>query len=190
MKTKHFVPSPVNEQMAAKAESQQQQKKFQKTAKAIFSSTLFLLAIVLLISGFVGCSKKDDAKQTVPLKAEFGTTSAILQQGPPEIDSINGQGYGTPFGKSSFIVHAQFDANYNLTGAIVVTTENGDKVFATILGKAPDIDANGDIVLHFASTITGGTGKFLSATGSFSGIAHETIYTAAGSASWDGTITY
>jgi hypothetical protein len=129
-------------------------------------------------------------KKTVPLHAEFGTVSTNLQPGPPELDSIAGNGYGTPLGEASFIAHAQFDANNVLTGLIVATGENGDEFFASITGRDPEIDENGNITLHFQATITGGTGKYAGATGSFAGTAHESIYNAAGSATWDGTITY
>ena len=137
------------------------------------------------------CQKSNNHhKKTVPLQAEFGTVSTILQAGPPELDSIAGQGDGTPIGKATFVAHAQFDANNVLTGLIVATSESGDEFFASITGHDPEIDESGNITLHFQATITGGTGKFAGATGSFAGIARESIYNAAGSASWDGTITY
>jgi hypothetical protein len=156
----------------------------ENSSYTIFFATLF----ALLISG---CQKPHDhIRKTVPLKAKFETVSTILQEGPPELDSIAGQGNGTPMGKSSFIAHAQFDADYNLTGIIALTTDDGDKFFASITGSAPDVDESGNITLHFKSTITGGAGKFAGATGNFDGVAHESLYSSAGNAEWDGTITY
>jgi hypothetical protein len=163
--------------------------------KQVSTITNFSGYRILLFIGVIGllasCQKSNNHhKKTVPLQAEFGTVSTMLQAGPPELDSIAGQGEGTPIGKASFVAHAQFDANNVLTGIIVATGENGDTFFASITGHDPAIDENGNITLHFQATITGGTGKFAGATGSFAGIAHESIYNAAGSASWDGTITY
>ncbi len=150
---------------------------------------IFLFGVITMMSS--SCQKdKDHIKKTVPLNAEFQTVSTMLQQGPPELDSINGQGNGTPIGKSSFIANAQFDENGNLTGKIVATSDNGDKFFANIVGHAPVIDSKGNITLHFDATISGGTGKFAGATGNFSGIAHENMTTPDGSATWEGTITY
>ncbi len=148
----------------------------------------FLLCIIALL---FSCRKSDDhPKKTVPLKATFQTITTLLQTGPPELDSIAGEGRGTPIGKSSFITHAQFDVSYNLTGAIVTTTENGDKFFAGITGHAPDINEEGDITLNFDAIITGGTGKYAGASGSFKGVAHESIYNSGGLTTWDGFIKY
>jgi hypothetical protein len=149
----------------------------------------FLFVIIALAAS---CQKPNNhVKRTVALKAAFTTVSTMLQEGPPELDSIAGQGTGTPVGKSSFVAHASFDADFNLTGIIVLSAANGDAFFASIQGHAPDVDeTTGAITLHFQATITGGTGKYAGATGSFAGIAHESIYNAAGSATWDGTITY
>ena len=148
---------------------------------------MMIVAIVVLVS----CQKPHDhLVKTVPLKAEFTTLTTLLQQGPPELDSIAGQGTGTPIGRSSFITHAKFDTDYNLTGMIATTTANGDKFFASITGNAPNIDENGNITLHFDAIINGGTGKFAGASGNFKGVAHESTVKPGGTAIWDGTITY
>ena len=163
-----------------------------KQASIFMNLSRFRVALLIaVIASLASCQKPTDhIKKTVPLKAEFTTVSTVLQPGPPELDSIAGQGTGSPIGKSSFVAHAQFDESYNLTGVIVTTTANGDKFFATITGHAPDIDDAGNITLHFDAIITGGTGKYAGATGSFAGVAHESLNTTAGSASWEGTITY
>ena len=102
---------------------------------------------------------------------------------------IKGDGNGTPIGKSTFVANAQFDENFDLTGTITLTAENGDMFFASITGHAPDIDEKtGTITLHFQANITGGTGVFKKANGSFEGVAHESLYSADGSATWDGSI--
>lgn len=151
----------------------------------------FFIFIVAVSIAACGCKKDANVKQTRTFQAEFETVSTILQQGPPEKDMINGKGLGTPMGTLSFIAQAQFDASNNLTGTIVATTAGGDIINASISAQTPpDIDAAGNITLHFNATITGGAGKYAGATGSFTGIAHENIYTSGGAASWDGTITY
>ncbi len=168
-------------------------KKLSNPTRTPASKTFRFAFLILAIAATAcGCKKEASAvKQTVTFQAEFETVSTIIQQGPPEKDQINGKGQGTPIGKASFVANATFDANYNLTGTIVATTADGDKVFASISAKTPpDIDANGDITLRFDAIITGGEGKFAGATGSFVGIAHESIYTTGGAANWDGVITY
>ncbi len=150
---------------------------------------LLLGAIIAMLA--CSCKKEDNhLKGTVPFHAEFTTMSTMLQEGPPELDSIYGEGHGTLINKSSFIAHAQFDEDFNLTGTITATAQNGDEFYASITGHAPNIDeTTGDITLHFQAIITGGTGLFEGATGSFSGIAHESIYKPEGKVTWDGTIT-
>lgn len=150
----------------------------------------FLFALMVILAG--GCKKGDNHfKKAVPLHAEFTTVSTMLQEGPPELDLIKGDGNGTPIGKSTFVANAQFDENFDLTGTITLTAETGNKFFASITGHAPDVnEKTGDVTLHFQATITGGTGVFTGATGSFDGVAHESIYTPDGTATWDGTITF
>ncbi len=161
----------------------------------VFTSTRLnavrIMAFAMAICILTGCQKSNNHHpKTVPLKGQFTTVTTILQTGPPELDSIAGQGSGTPIGKSSFIAHAKFDENYNLSGVIVTTADNSDKILATITGHAPDIEDAGNITLHFDAIISGGTGKYAGATGKFLGTAHENLYNADGSAEWDGTITY
>jgi hypothetical protein len=149
----------------------------------------FLLFLVMLT--MIASCKKDHDKKSVPLHATFTTTTTIVQAGPPELALIQGTGQGTPIGKSSFVTHAQFDENFNLTGAITLTAENGDQFFASITGHAPDInEKTGAITLHFQATITGGTGVFTGATGNFDGVAHESLSSPDGRAKWDGIITF
>jgi hypothetical protein len=165
-------------------------KQLLKPTRTFISSTSSLVLFTVVIA-LAACScKKEAVKKTVAFQAEFETISTIVQDGPPEKDLINGKGQGTPMGKASFVTNAQFDDN-GLTGTIVTTTADGDKIFASISSKtAPDVDANGNITLHFNAVTTGGEGKFAGASGSFTGTAHESIYNTNGAASWDGTITY
>ena len=151
----------------------------------------FFFFFLCCAAAFTSCKKQDNHHtQTFSLKADFQTESTVLQTGPPELDSIAGLGTGSPIGKSSFIAHARFDNNYNLTGIIETRTANGDSFFSSITGHAPDINDAGDITLQFNAVIVGGTGRYVTATGSFVGTAHESIYNSAGSAHWEGSITY
>ena len=157
--------------------------------RGLFNRYHFLL--LLGVFAMIASCQKPHVKKTVPLHAEFTTVTTLLQAGPPEMDLIKGEGIGTPIGKSTFVTNAQFDENFNLTGNITLTAENGDKFFASITGHAPDIDEKtGTITLHFQATITGGTGVFTGATGNFDGVAHESFYTPEGTATWDGTIKF
>ena len=165
---------------------------FPNLSRSIHMPGLFFRYRFILLFGILamtaGCQKSRE-KKIVPLHAEFTTVTTILQQGPPELDVMKGEGTGTPIGKSSFVANSQFDENFNLTGTITLTAENGDTFFASITGHSPDIDEKtGAITLHFQANITGGTGVFKKASGSFEGVAHESLYSANGAATWDGSI--
>ncbi len=149
---------------------------------------LLLASIALLISS---CQKEDTlCKKTVPFKAVFQVQSAVTQQGPPLLISATGTGYGTPIGKSSFVGHAQVDASNNFTDNGIITASNGDQIFETAKGPGPVVDpANGNFLIISKNIITGGTGKYAGATGSYTTIAHGNVNSPDGIDSLKGTIT-
>ncbi|MDQ6763590.1 MAG: hypothetical protein M3015_13300 [Bacteroidota bacterium] len=139
---------------------------------------LLLAGISLFISS---CKKEDICKKTVPFKAEFNTNS-------PSPNIIIGTGKGTPIGKSTFILQEN-DANFPLlTGTATITAENGDEIYSTHTGSVVGPDSTGVLLITENNIITGGTGRFAGATGSF--IAHgiASINVPTGSATFDGTI--
>ncbi len=149
----------------------------------------FLLGgIMLLVSS---CQKEDNlCKKTVPFKAVFQVQSAVTQQGPPLLISATGTGYGTPIGKSSFVGHAQVDASNNFTDNGIITASNGDQIFETAKGPGPVVDpTNGNFLIISQNIITGGTGKYAGATGSYTTIAHGNVNSPDGIDSLKGTIT-
>ena len=154
---------------------------------------LLLAAIAMLIGG---CTKEDhNCKKTVPLIAVFQVTLKNIQASTdvlPELDSVTGKGKGTPIGISTFMGLAQYAPPlFNLAGDETITSENGDQIFATVQGPGPDIDfKTGNIVLKYHATITGGTGRYTDATGSWNTIAHANLNTPTGTDSLKGSITY
>ena len=151
---------------------------------------VLMLAVIAMLIG--GCKKEDnDCKKTVPFKAVFQVQSVIIQQGPPLLIEANGTGNGTPIGKSSFVGHAQVDANNNFTDKGIITTANGDQIFETAKGPGPVVDpTNGNILIISDNIITGGTGKYEGATGSYTTIAHASAISPDGIDSLKGTITF
>ena len=149
---------------------------------------LMLAVIAMLVSS---CNKEDQhCKKTVPFEAVFQVQSVITQQGPPLLIEATGTGEGTPIGKSSFVGHAQVDANNNFTDNGIITTANGDQIFETAKGPGPVVDpTNGNILIISDNIITGGTGKYEGATGNYTTIAHASIKFPNGIDSLKGTIT-
>lgn len=155
-----------------------------------YRTVLLLAGIALFISS---CHKEDHlCKKTVPFKANFKVIAIITQDGDPQIVDVTGMGKGTPIGISTFVGRAEYAGpKFNFTGYGTITDANGDQIFATgIEGPGPVVDTTtGNIVLTYHSIITGGTGRFANATGSYTTIAHASLYTNAGNDSLDGTIT-
>lgn len=160
----------------------------QRKLFSTYRFSLLITSIMLLVSS---CHKEDHScKETVPFKAVFQIQSVIIQQGPPLIIEATGTGEGTPIGKSSFVGHAQVDASNNFTDKGIITAANGDQIFETAKGPGPVVDTtNGDFLIISQNIITGGTGKYAGATGSYITIARGNVNSPNGIDSLKGTIT-
>ncbi len=151
---------------------------------------VLLLACTTLFT--YSCKKDDhDCKKTVPFEAVFQVKSVITQAGPPTLITATGTGVGKPIGKSSFVGHAEIDANNNFTDKGIITVANGDQIFGTTNEPtSPVVDpTTGNFLLISQNIITGGTGKYAGATGSYTTIAHGSVKSPDGIDSLKGTIT-
>jgi hypothetical protein len=164
----------------------------QRAVRSNCRQVLFLAGIMMLLSS---CHKEDKGKITVPFKAKFTVTSEVIKSGPPiQRQHLTAVGEGTPIGKATF--EAYVDLNVSaaspipVSGKQTITTENGDKIFAIGKGYAVGPDANGDIKVVANDIITGGTGKYAGATGSFAVFGTASVKTPTGSDTDEGSITY
>ncbi|HKG69496.1 MAG TPA: hypothetical protein VKA92_11555 [Segetibacter sp.] len=154
---------------------------------------LFLAGIMMLLSS---CHKEDKhCRITVPFKAKFTVTSEVIKTGPPiQQQHLTAVGEGTPIGKATFEDYVDFDVSIPsptpVNGKQTITTENGDKIFVIGKGYAVGPDANGDIKIVANDIITGGTGKYSGATGSFVVLATASVKSPTGSDTDEGSITY
>ncbi len=156
---------------------------------------------VILLAGFAmlitSCHKEDNHhKKTVPLKGEFVTSVLLIVPPSPgvlEQIRVTGTGSGMPFGKATFESNIKVDitASPEITsGTDTITAENGDQIFSTISGYIPGPDANGNIQVFNTHTITGGSGKYAGATGTYKVTSKGNIKSPTGTATLDGMITY
>jgi hypothetical protein len=139
-----------------------------------------LLASFALLAS--GCQKQNDhVRKTVPFKGEFTTSST-------EGGAV-GPGEGTPIGQFTYASKDNFEKFPYITCTVIFTAANGDQIFGTQAGYAKDM-GNGISEVDFDNTITGGTGRFVGATGSLK--IHVIVNTAlrTGIATFEGTITY
>lgn len=145
-----------------------------------------LLSTTTLLTGFKAGSSRSSSPKEHPLKR------AVPFRGRFTLDLSNGvvgTGVATHIGRFT-LVALDDQANFpNITGTVTITAANGDEIFVTHTGFFQDL-GNGRAVLDFDNTITGGTGKFAGATGSFTihSLINQNLGT--GRATLSGTIKY
>ncbi len=152
---------------------------------------LSVLLFVFASMYFLSCEKETNKK--TPFKGTYETTSQILN-GPPMLKQrITGTGHATHLGKSSFVaistVNLTTPPPFNLGGTATFYAANGDEFYTTFTGTSTPIDGGrSNVVVNH--TITGGTGRFDDASGSFVGttIANPALPT--GSINYEGYIRF
>ena len=109
---------------------------------------------------------------------------------PPVLHSVlTGTGQATHFGrfKTTFEFDIQLGMPSTTIGTFTLIAANGDSISGTLTGEGTPL--NGIVTIVETATITGGTGRFADATGSFriDRLANQTTLTSSGS--FDGTIS-
>jgi hypothetical protein len=128
--------------------------------------------------------------QTVPLKGTLEGTSAVTPLSPPFASVvITAAGNATQLGQ--FTLHAPHIVNFataNGEGTFTFTAANGDRLTAAFAGHANTTTPIFSIEEH--ATITGGTGRFEGATGTFA--VHRLFNPADGTTtgSFEGTLVF
>jgi len=134
------------------------------------------------------------AQQQVPFKGMFLGSDTVSGEGPCATTiCTKGTGTATLLGQFSFTQETTVNfANFTETGSAQWTAANGDIIYTTVVGSA----IPGDLIFTVTEihTITGGTGRFSGAQGSFT--VHRTHVVAFSddgthvtSGSFEGTIT-
>jgi hypothetical protein len=103
------------------------------------------------------------AQQQVPFKGTFQGNDNVT---PPTTIATTGKGMGTHLGQFSFTQEVTVNvANFTDTGSAHWIAANGDSIYTTVVGSA----VPGPVVFKITEihTITGGTGRFTGAQGSF-----------------------
>jgi hypothetical protein len=145
-----------------------------------------------------GLGKQDVHKYTVPFKASFVTSDVITQEAtadnPIQIDHLTGTGEGSFIGRSSVDIIASGDITLPfpalVTSTATYSAANGDKIFTTGNGYVEEPGADGSLRLTGDATVTGGTGRFAGATGTWEIIATGNMFLPQGTLTIKGTITF
>jgi hypothetical protein len=149
--------------------------------------------IVGTVPQTVGTAKSATAAQ--PFKGSFTLGEGTGEFVPPStvVVQVPGTGNATHLGRFTATFDIQIDVSHETTqtstGTLHLVAADGDRVFSTLVGTAT---VAGDIAsIVETCTITGGTGRFADATGSF--VVERSTNLATGAAppgSFDGTISY
>ncbi len=141
----------------------------------------------------VGLAGPVAAADQVPFKGSLDAVVTITPINPPIVAvHIEGTGNATQLGRYTF----EFDAIVNQAtrtqagpATVVITAANGDTVTAEGSGGQATLVAPGVLSIVDPATITGGTGRFADATGSF--VIRRTFFVAAGvtTGTFEGTIS-
>jgi len=129
----------------------------------------------------------------VPFKASYTTTFMTIQPPPMFIQKVTGTGIASHLGESTFEAISRVTVSgqppFTVTGQRTITAANGDQIFTTFSGTStpmgPGINSTR---LH--DVVTGGTGRFKNASGSFEAVALANQQTATFTADFDGYINY
>ncbi len=142
---------------------------------------------VILLAGFAmlitSCHKEDNHhKKTVPFKGKM----TLIVKG----NTVSGTGTATHIGRFTLVepnnsIERNADGSLTITGTAIITAANGDEIHATHSGTVHFL-SNGMAQVTAEFTITGGTGRFAGATGSF----EAQSLTNPGDFTFDGSISY
>lgn len=155
--------------------------------RSAFRLPLVLVALAALVMTLAGPVAAADQ---VTFKGRLQGSVTVTPLAPPVVSVvIEATGTATQLGHFTLEVpHVVNQATRMGTGTYVFTAANGDMLTAEFTGQATLVSP-GVLTTHEMGTITGGTGRFADATGSFT--ADRTFYAVDGvtTGSFEGTIS-
>jgi hypothetical protein len=152
------------------------------------SFTAGLALAVLAVLSLAGPAAAGDQ---VPFRGQFdGNVTATPVNPPVFAILVEGDGHASQLGRFTVCIPHLVDRSTRLaSGTYVFTAANGDTLTADFTGQSFPTDMPGVLSIVENATVTGGTGRFAGATGSFT--VERLFDTAAGTttATIDGTIS-
>ncbi|MEE9270729.1 MAG: hypothetical protein V3V49_10765 [Candidatus Krumholzibacteria bacterium] len=126
----------------------------------------------------------------VPFRGVYDETFVLVPPFPPPIVNVelNGEGFATYLGKSTFFGVLQADMGVT-TGTIVFSAANGDELEIAAVGFTTPPDATGAQTFSGDWDVTGGSGRFKNATGSGMYDGSGNAFTGEGHIIFDGAIS-
>jgi hypothetical protein len=129
--------------------------------------------------------------QEVPFKGRWEGALTARTVTPPFLNiSFEGTGNATHLGRFTVEIQiALHTTDRTLTGTYEFTAANGDTLTADVAGDSPIRDAGVPQTSEEMATITGGTGRFASASGTFTAERVVDLATRLTTGSFEGTIS-
>ena len=153
-----------------------------------FSSAARLALAVLAV---LGLASPAAAGEQVPFKGSLEGIVTITPLDPPYVHvDVDAAGKATHLGEFSLdIPHKVNRAKGTAVGTYEFTAANGDTLFADFTGQATPTETPGVLYIEETATITGGTGRFARAAGSFTVERLFDTITGTTTGSFEGTIS-
>ncbi len=133
----------------------------------------------------------EKARKQVPFRGRLDGDVTRTPLSPPLVSVlVEGTGQAAHLGRYTFTFPHVVDSSTRLaTGTYTFRAANGAKLTADVIGRAVPVGTTGVLHITEQATITGGTGRFARATGSFT--IERDYDTVAGTTtgSFDGTIS-
>ena len=161
--------------------------------KTITKTALYLQMIALLLTPAFAGPKV--AQKEIPFHGTIQTTETVTSIDFPIVfNSSIGSGNATHLGGFSWALDVQINVSNpdftTATGTGVLTAANGDRLFTLFTASAINTEAADVIFITEVHTITGGTGRFAGATGTFTREALSNLALGFSFGSFEGTISF
>jgi len=126
-------------------------------------ATGIVLTLAVAVAGPVA------AKNLVPFRGEMSGSATITPIDPPIVSVLlETSGYASQLGRFTLVApHTVNQATRVATGSYTFTAADGSTLTATLSGNATLV-APGELAIAETGNITGGSGRFEGATGTFS----------------------
>jgi hypothetical protein len=151
----------------------------------------FAASLALAILAVVGLAGPVPAGEPVPFKGSLEGVVTVRPLNPPYVFAlVKATGNATQLGKFALAIpHKVNRTNMTAAGSYQFVAANGDRLTASFSGKATPTATPGVLSIVETATITGGTGRFAGATGSFICVRLFNTITGKTAGSFTGTIS-
>ena len=152
---------------------------------------MFAASLALAVLAVLGLVGPVAAGEQVPFKGSLEGLDTTTPLDPPFVAvTVEATGKATHLGNFTLTISATVNRAIGAgTGTFVFTAANGDTVFGIQTGQAT-LTAPGVLTIVENRIITGGTGRFAGATGSFTGTRLKDLVTGETIGVFEGTISH